>query len=239
MNEDHDTTATSWVRDCGAISIPDPDFGDFKLNVYPVTHDGRAVTLPAGFDLWTETVRSLFALIPVQPASAFYVTIDSRYFPEAGTLRREGVHIDGNFVADPTFSPKTTWGPAKPTWGGLLAVADRELPNNAHVRMGWKLPYEITIPVGRYVSGSLGGFLAATSWEGCHAWPGEDMGEVLSGGALEETPLTAPTLLPAHRAIFLSSNTPHASLEIPAGTRRTLIRITFDHRYRNEAMGSS
>jgi hypothetical protein len=118
----------------------------------------------------------------------------------------------------------------------MLCVSPVEKADNSHVTMGWKLPYDIIIPIGQYVSGNKGGFVAACSWVGCTAWPGTYEGEVLSGGALSQDPVGTPVLLPAHRSIFLTSNTPHETMEVPGGVRRTLIRITLDCNYENSVL---
>lgn len=243
MNEDSPLFQSffSWLRDLGPVVVPEPSVGNFQLSVFPIKHDGTLLVLPPGFELWEGTVRAILEPIPVQAgATNFFVTIDSRFFTQAGLLRREGLHVDGNFCADPTFAPKTTWGPSptgpSPTWGGMLCVSPVEMPDNSHVTMGWTLPYDIVIPIGQYVSGDKGGILAACSWVGCTAWPGTYDGEILSGGELSEPPGGNPVTLPANRSIFMTSNTPHETMEVPGGVRRTLIRITLDCRYDNTVL---
>lgn len=233
-----DLSSVSWLRDLGPVTVAEPSVGNFQLSVFPIKHDGSALVLPPGFEIWTDTVRAMLEQVPVQEgATNFYVTIDSRYFTQDGILRREGIHVDGNFCADPGFAPKTTWGPTPtPTWSGMLCISPIEMPDNSHVSMGWKIPYDIVIPIGQYVSGTRGGILAACSWVGCTAWPGVYEGEVLSGGALSEPPNGEPVLLPANRSIFMTSNTPHETMEVPGGVRRTLVRITMDCKYDNSVL---
>lgn len=245
---DGDDLRNCRVRALGTLRVPDPAFGDFRLNVFPV-HHGEAVRLPRGFELWEETVNLVLNHIPVQPSALrFYVTIDSRFFSQEETLRRPGVHLDGNFCADPDFAPRSTWGPApaptpKPTWGGMVCVSPVEKPDNSHVRMAWKLPYDIVIPVGTYVSSTKGGLVSVSSLDGCNAWPGRYDGVTVgSGGDLEEArklgkiTLGAPTPLRADTLYVLTSNTPHESLPVPVGSRRTMIRVTLDHRYENRVL---
>lgn len=226
------------LRDLGALHVPDPEFGDLKLNVFPIVHDGTPVVLPRGFERWEPTVNRMLSHVPCQSARHFYVTIDSRFFPQDEALRREGVHCDGNFCADPSFTPRSTWGPSKPGWHGMVCISPVAKPDNSHVRMGWKLPYTLIIPVGKYVSNTRGGILTASSLAGCDAWPGIYSGEVESGGDFRNMidQLGKPEALQAHRLYFMTSNTPHASLVTPAGSRRTLIRITFDCNYDNTVM---
>lgn len=259
------------INDLGPLLVPDPEFGDLRLAVFPFSHDGQTpIRLPEGFGCWEETLREIMNRVPVQAGAVqFFVTIDTKFFTTPGYLRREGVHMDGNFCADPTFRyvswgggnppPKETWhgdrqnGPppketwfGKETWGaangrpqGLLAVGTEEKPDNSHVRMGFTLPYDLIIPLGKYVSGSLGGTLVASSYEGCQAWPGTYYGEVGAGGdwsaMLDQLGGAVP--ITANRLWFMSSNCPHETLPIPEGVRRTFIRVTFPHNYDNRAIG--
>ena len=70
------------------------------------------------------------------------------------------------------------WG-AQPTWGGLRAVKDHEEPDNSHVEVGFRIPYDIgVIPIGKYVSNTMGATVVATTYAGCEVWPGTYKGEV-------------------------------------------------------------
>lgn len=225
----------------GHLTVPDPVYGDFRLAVFPFTHDGRTpLDLPDGFGLWTETLRAIMRRVPVQAdATQFFVTIDSKFFTTPGYLRREGIHMDGNFCVDPTFTYRT-WG-NPPTWADMVRIADEVKPNNAHVKLGFTLPYDIQVPVGKYVSGDLGGILTASSYTGCQAWPGTYSGEVGPGGDWADmlTQLEGPTVLEAHQLWLMSSNCPHETMLIPEGARRTFLRITLPHNYRNAALMTS
>lgn len=230
------------LRDFGPLHVPDPAFGDLRLAVFPFQHNGRNVILPEGFQRWHDTLAAMMRDVPVQRgATQAFVTIDSKFFTTPGFLRREGVHMDGNFCADPSFAPKASWGgdPGK-TWGaGLRAVGSTEQPDNSHVEIGFALPYDdLIVPIGKYVSGSLGGTLVASSYEGCQAWPGTYRGEVGDGG--DWTSMTdqlgTGIQLGAHRLWFLTSNCPHETLVIPQGVRRTFVRVTLPHNYDNTAL---
>lgn len=230
------------LRYLGPLTVVDPLFGDLRLAVFPFRHDGTSsCVLPAGFTCWEENVRAMMVHVPVQAhATQFFVTIDSRFFTQEDTLRRPGIHLDGNFCADPTFAPRSTWGPPSPTWGGLLAVGTEEKADNSHVQMGFVLPYpDVVVPIGTYVSDHLGATLVASSYTGCVAWGGSFSGPVESGGALGEgveASLQNPSMLTEHSLWLMSSNCPHQTLRIPAGARRTLIRITFPHNYDNRCL---
>ena len=228
------------AHDIGELQVPDPEYGDFRLSVFPFLHDGRTpIILPWGFYIWERTLRNIMRHVPVQAdATQCFVTIDTKFFAEAGTLRREGVHMDGNFCADPDWSPKATWGGGGGTWAGIVALSREAKPDNSHVRMGFASPYDIMVPVGQYMSGALGGTLVASSYSGCLVWPGTYVGEVGEGGDWGAMihQLKGVKRIEAHRLWFMSSNCPHETLPIPQGARRTLIRVTLPHNYRNAAI---
>ena len=159
---------------------------------------------------------------------------------------------------------KTTWGGGSPSWGGITpngfsyesdTMSDevieekrnilrhalnqyKTLPNNAHVNMTWKLPYDITIPIGDYVSDKKGGILTVSNQTGCKAWSGTFYGIVRSGGDFrdigDQLNENNETLLEANQLYFMTSNTPHQTLLQKKGTRRTFIRITLNHNYIND-----
>lgn len=225
-------THVAQVKNLGPLAVPDPEFGDLRLAVFPFTHDGvTPISLPDGFHRWESTLRQMMANVPVQAgATQAFVTIDTKFFATAGLLRREGVHMDGNFCADPTFAPTS--------WSELVALGDVAQPDNSHVSMGFTLPYDIVVPVGQYVSGSLGGTLVASSYEGCQAWPGTYYGEVGDGGDWSDmvSQLGSSEKITANHLWFLSSNCPHETMQIPQGERRTFVRVTLPHNYDNTVL---
>jgi hypothetical protein len=113
-----------------------------------------------------------------------------------------------------------------------------EIPNNGHVKMDWVLPYDINIPISEYVSGEKGGILTTSTEVGCQAWNGEFYGEILSEGSFEKmtNQLTEDKkiIFEKNQLYFMSSNTPHETLLIDKGKRRTFLRITLNHNYLNE-----
>jgi len=256
------------ARCFGGLVVPDPEWGDMKLNVFPFLHDGKtAPKLPGPFQMWEDALAQMMAQIPPQEgAEQFFVTIDTKFFATPGYLRREGVHMDGNFCGDYDFSwgypqlseqltsPSETWGgeeedPPSETWGGgpdekkasgIVALSREQKPDNSHVRVGFQLPYDITVPLGKYVSGSLGGTLMASSITGCQAWPGEYRGRVGSGGNWSdmEDQLGESVKIGGQELWLTTSNCPHETLMIPAGTRRTFIRVTLPHNYDNRMLFS-
>jgi hypothetical protein len=119
----HKTT----VKNLGEFILPDPQVGDFKLSVMPFENTGEWVSLPEGFKQWEESFNQIIKTIPLQEgANTHYVTIDTKFFTTDEFLRREGIHMDGNFCVDPYFSSavmeKSSWGGASydggSSWGG-------------------------------------------------------------------------------------------------------------------------
>jgi hypothetical protein len=306
------------VKNLGEVILPDPNTGDFKLSVMPFENNGSWVSLPEGFKQWEESFNEVLKYIPLQEgANTHYVTIDTKFFTTDEFLRREGVHMDGNFCVDPYFtsaitekaswggasyggsswggasyqepeptsksswggaSPKSSWGgaepaPTKSSWGGasprsswggashestsyspkysLVKGEDNihslvreskfeEQPDNSHVKMDWVLPYDLVIPISEYVSSSKGGILTVSTEVGCQAWSGDFHGEIMSEGSFEkmEDQLTddRKVIFEKNQLYFMSSNTPHETLLISKGKRRTFLRITLNHNYQNESI---
>lgn len=281
------------VKKLGEVNLPDPKVGDLKLSVMPFENNNEWVSLPDGFKIWEESFNQILKHIPLQEgANTHYVTIDTKFFTVDEYLRREGVHIDGNFCVDPYFTStkvnemaswggasyqsswggasytKASWGgaaPEKASWGGAAPDYDEtptpppapkiekgedgkwrivrafegfeEKPDNSHVKMDWVLPYDIVIPISEYVSSTKGGILTVSTEVGCQAWDGEFFGEVLSEGAFTnmEDQLTddKKIVFEKNQLYFMSSNTPHETLLINKGKRRTFLRITLNHNYDN------
>ena len=276
------------VKNLGEVILPDPEFGDFKLSVMPFENTGGWVSLPEGFKLWEESFNDVIKNIPLQEgANTHYVTIDTKFFTTDEFLRREGVHIDGNFCVDPNFKklnettiedvldddylsdfeddfkaswggaePKPSWGGARyddefksswggaepqPSWGGarIKEYQYEAKSDNSHVKMDWVLPYkDVIIPIADYVSESKGGILTVSTEVGCQAWTGEFYGEILGEGSFEnmKEQLTddKKKVFESNQLYFMSSNTPHETLLISKGKRRTFMRITLNHNYENK-----
>lgn len=112
--------------------------------------------------------------------------------------------------------------------------------DNSHVSMEWVLPYEVTIPIAQYVSERKGGILTVSTEVGCQAWNGTFKGEVLSEGSYEgmADQLTddKKIVFEQNKLYFMSSNTPHETLKVSKGKRRTFLRITLNHNYLNESI---
>lgn len=216
------------VVDVSSVIVCEPRYGDLSLNLHPLDME-----LPPQFQLWSSAVEAIRELIPHHNGTSnrHFVTITSRFFSESGTLRREGVHIDGNFCADPEFSG-ATWGGTTTTWAGT--TVNREL----EIKTRWVSPYGVTPPLGRFVSSTHGGIFVASSAAGCSVWTGHIDCVVGNEGSLEHARdrLSGESQLSPHRLYFMSSDTPHESLEIQKGTRRTLIRVTLAHDYPNNAL---
>jgi hypothetical protein len=226
----HQTT----IKQLGKMNLPDPQFGDLKLSVMPFENNGKRIKLPVGFELWEDILNEVVKQIPqCEGANTHYVTIDSRFFSKSDFLRREGIHADGNFCVDPNFK-KATWGGTTTTWGGakfhpvLKVVKD------------WELPYDIEIPVGDYITKKKGGIFAVSTEIGCQGWPGEFYGEVGAEGDFtsmqEQLTDDRKVVFEKDTLYFMTSNTPHETLLIEKGKRRTFMRITLNHEYPNNLL---
>lgn len=228
----HQTT----IKQIGKVNLLDPQFGDLKLSVMPFENNGKRIKLPVGFELWEDALNEVVKQIPqCEGANTHYVTIDSRFFSKSDFLRREGIHADGNFCVDPNFK-MATWGgtTTTETWGGakyhpvLKVVKD------------WELPYDIEIPVGDYITEKKGGIFAVSTEVGCQGWQGEFYGEVGAEGDFTsmQDQLTddKKVVFEKDTLYFMTSNTPHETLIIEKGKRRTFMRITLNHEYPNNLL---
>lgn len=267
------------VKKIGKMVLPDPQVGDFKLNVFPFQHTGEYVKLPYGYEMWEKTLNDLLKHVPlVEGCNLHYITIDSKFFSTPEFLRREGVHADGNFCVDPKFTFATwggttwagagveeekrktwggtdleerkTWGGTRTTWGGTNLLEEESVEEGVSyveqdgkrykVIRDWAVPYKLDIPIGDYISDSKGGIFCLSSAVGCQAWDGEFYGEVGSEGCydLMKDQLTddRKIVFDANQLYFMTSNTPHESLLINKGVRRTFMRLTLNHNYPNNVL---
>lgn len=136
---------------------------------------------------------------------------------------------------------KSSWGDTKPSWGGARAKKNYVVKeDNSHVSMDWVLPYNIIIPIGDYISEKKGGILTVSTEVGCQGWHGTFKGEILSEGAYDDMTdqLTddKKVLFEKNMLYFMTSNTPHETLLIDKGKRRTFMRISLNHEYKNESI---
>ena len=229
------------IKKIGKLSLLDPQFGDLKLSVMPFENNGQRIKLPVGFEMWEDILNEIAKTIPqVEGANQHYVTIDTKFFTQAEFLRREGIHLDGNFCVDPNFG-KASWGGTQPTWGGARLVDYVAKPDNSHVKMDWVLPYpNLMIPIGDYVSGEKGGLLCIATEVGCQGWQGEFFGEVGAEGdcssMTKQFTDDRKVVFEKDTLYFMTSNTPHETLLIDKGKRRTLLRITLNHEYPNQLL---
>lgn len=218
------TTLITKQRYLGNIKLPNPEFGDLKLNVFPIRHDGSTIILPKQFKEYEHSVNKIMSKIPIQEdAKEHYVTIDSKFFTTKDFLRREGVHIDGNFCADPNFTGST--------WGGTRCTPELKITTS------WVSESNIDIPIGKYVSNNFGGLIVVSNEVGCRGWSGTFNGLVGDEGDFSnmENQLTDDNefICGKDEVWFMTSNTPHETLLIEQGKRRTFMRITLNHNYDN------
>lgn len=219
------------IKKIGKFVLPDPRFGDLRISVMPFENNGKRIKLPVGFELWEDALNEVVKQIPqCKGANTHYVTIDSRFFFKSDFLRREGIHADGNFCVDPNFK-NATWGGTTTTWGGA------EFHPVLKVLKDWELPYDIEIPIGDYITEKKGGIFAVSTEIGCQGWEGEFYGEVGAEGDFTsmQDQLTddKKVVFEKDTLYFMTSNTPHETLMIEKGKRRTFMRITLNHEYPN------
>lgn len=213
------------------ITLPNPEFGDLKLNVFPIIHNDKWINLPKQFKEYEKPLNQILSNIPIQEnAIEHYITIDSKFFTTNDFLRREGVHVDGNFCADPNFKGNT-WGGTSTTWGGTHCTPKLEITTN------WVSENNITIPIGKYISNNLGGLIVVSNEVGCKVWTGNFNGIVGNEGDFshmkDQLHDDNEIILGKDEVWLLSSNTPHETLLINQGKRRTFMRITLAHNYNN------
>ncbi len=227
------------ISKIGNVNLPDPQYGDFKLSVMPFENNGHKIKLPIGFEMWEDTLNEIIKQIPLcDGANTHYVTIDSKFFSKAEFLRREGIHADGNFCVDPNFK-NATWGGVTPqpvpTWGG-----SRFCEKTYRAVKDWEMPYDMEIPIGDYISEKKGGIFAVSTEVGCQGWQGEFYGQVGAEGdftSMQEQLTDDKKIVFEKDALyFMTSNTPHETLLIDKGKRRTFLRITLNHEYPNELL---
>jgi len=172
-----------YIKLLGNMNVEEPTNQEinYALNLFQIDRDN--LHLPIQFSEWECNVEHLIKLIPeCDGANNHFVTIASHYYEkEGGFLRREGIHVDGNFCADRKFIYKG--------WAGIYFDSCGKLV----------IPFDCKAKVeeGTYVSSDLGGIICVSSFAGCRAWEGE------------------------------------MTLYTDKGQRRTLIRITLDHKYPN------
>ena len=242
-------TTKSRVIELAKMPIDDPLYGDLKLNIFPFCHPCRRLVLPNEFKLWEPLANRMLDFIPVQEhANRHFLTIDSKFFTVDETLRREGIHMDGNFCVDTNFGA-ACWGGATPTWGGATPrecpperpeKPDEPTPDDESrvADTPWISPYDAYPPYGDYVSGEKGGILCVSSHVGCRAWEGQYPDPMAEGSYSHLSFGDDAIEMKPHTLYFMSSNTPHESTVIDAGSRRTFMRITLDHRYDNSHIAS-
>lgn len=102
------------------------------------------------------------------------------------------------------------------------------------------MPYDIEIPIGDYITEKKGGIFCVSTEVGCQAWSGEFFGEVGAEG--DFTSMSAQLtndkkiVFEKDGLYFMTSNTPHETLMIDKGKRRTFMRVSLNHAYPNELL---
>ena len=53
------------IEKVGKLNLPDPQYGDFKLSVFPFENTGSHISLPVGFEIWEDAFNELLGMIPL------------------------------------------------------------------------------------------------------------------------------------------------------------------------------
>jgi hypothetical protein len=233
------------------ISLPE----GFKLWEKTLNEIMRMVPLQEGANTHYVTVDSKFFTKPeflrregVHADGNFcvdpkFVSLDESKATWGGTKPTWGaakLREEDEEEEEETPAQKATWGGTKPTWGAARLKEHQIVAkeDNSHVTMDWVLPYKLVIPVGDYISEKKGGIFSVSSEVGCQGWQGRFIGEVLSEGNYDamKDQLTEDkkVLFEKDSLYFMTSNTPHETLLVDKGKRRTFMRITLNHEYENK-----
>lgn len=186
-------------------------------------------------------IIKMLSFIPKDPNSSnkHFITVDSKFMGQDSALRREGIHLDGNFCGDPEFQKKGNlcWGGSETTgWGG--SRCELVTDGRYEVKTPWVSEFGTKMEIGEYISSTKGGILCLSDYSGCTAFElNNKVVNIKSGGELipSEIFMGASKIkeFVKDAIYFMTSDTPHESHIIPAGNRRTLIRITLAHDYDN------
>jgi hypothetical protein len=217
------------------------------LPVYPISARG-GVVLPVEFSQFEDAVNELLSKVPYQEGvDTHFVTIHNGMIGLDEPLRREGLHIDGNYCADVEFSYGNKYRRDNDTetrccWAGSLPVLNpKDFQGLFTIESPFTPQLDVPIEFGTYVSGRLGGLICSSSTDNCIAHKTGDANfNVDDGGRLYEDEFDAKSFdrLPANSINFMTSNTPHQSTGGTPGMR-SLIRITLHHSYKNDVITAS
>ena len=124
--------------------------------------------------------------------------------------------------------------------------------NNSHVNcrflhlrdnsIDFALPYDIIIPVGKYISNELGGIMTISTQMCGSMYPIDyEHDDVCSGGKMPHAYIhdsvhMQDNFFKENELYFMTSNMPYRMWIPEQGTRRTLLHITLNHNYENKVM---
>ena len=58
--------SNTFLKLLGTLKVPEPKYGDFKLNVFPFENNNSFVKLPKEFNIWEKPVNNIINQIPLQ-----------------------------------------------------------------------------------------------------------------------------------------------------------------------------
>lgn len=211
--------------------------GNITVQMLPIElFKSVANSLPNSISI---AISNMIDLVPIDNNSSnkHFITVDSKFMAQDSALRREGIHLDGNFCGDPEFQKlgNLTWGGSETTgWGG--SRCEEVTDGKYEVTTPWISEFGTKMEIGQYISSKLGGILCLSDYSGCTAYKLDNkIINIKSGGELlsDEIKSNENLEFKKNSIYFMTSDTPHESHVIPAGNRRSLIRLTLAHDYDN------
>lgn len=195
---------TSISRELYAVSIPEFS-GQIKMLPFNLE---SLQEIPAAFK---ELVSKMIEALPIKKGVAF-LTLDGKLVQKGASQRREGVHIDGNYL------PSGWGGEGDGGQGGWkVGEGGRILSSKEH-----KLSYE----------SATGGMLIASTYPACKGWNGEFEGAAYVGGDCTRIQnLGEGFTLKPNVVYYGNSQFLHESLPVDKDVHRVMARITLPADY--------
>ena len=167
-------------------------------------HINKHQSLPEQYARWQGVVDSM--LIGVETEDTIFMTIDQGHIEKGCSQRREGAHIDGNWLPD--INAHGTGG---------------------HITMGWDSG-------GGWVKENLtaGGIIMASDCDGAKAYIGNFDGVCGKGGDCSHMDLSsARTVVMKPNKIYLGNVTMvHETVPVVENINRTFVRLTLPENYK-------
>jgi hypothetical protein len=169
-----------------------------------MVHINKHQSLPEKYSRWQGVIDSM--LDGVETKDTIYMTIDQGHVKKGCSQRREGAHIDGNWLPD-----------------------IRAHGTGGHVTMGWDSG-------GGWIKENLtnGGIIIASDCDGAKAYKGDFEGVCGKGGDCSHIDLTsAKTVILKPNTVYLGNVTMiHETMPAIKDIDRTFVRLTLPENYK-------